>query len=473
LGQFLRPSSDISTTSWNGAYTDIDEVTASDGDFGYSDDNVDGTYEFAFPTSGIVDPTVSTLHVVKCRVSRSDGGVPNNNSGSAASLEILLMQGGTTIATVRANATVGLWEDVSYTLTGTQANNISDYNNLRLRFNYLGGGGSPANRRGVAVSWAEMEIPFSEALVGTTTTSSSTDGELIDKLGPIFGQTTAPAISQLLQNGQVGLTSTTQKRGVKIIGFNNQIGDFSVNLDQVTNITVPVNITAEIWSVIGGDLPGSLLETSNTSISTSTIPATEEWYKFKFDGNHYNQDIVIVIAATIASGQLGFWRYTGAIPDQNGIIYQSGTWINQSSELTYIINEDIIVATTSGFLTSTAFIEGVSNGVASLDGLISNKVLIEGEINTATSIVALLTEFKIYLNSFGRSSNSGTLTEKEILNDLIGEINASSVLSYTPSIYGIISGFSSTEAGLNNDAQSLMLGVSNNLTTTSLSLASG
>ena len=159
MAQFLRPSADISTTSWNGTFADIDETTASDTDFGYSNDKDNNTYEFRVTLGGVSDPLVATGHIVRCRISRSDGGVPNDNTGSASLARILLMQGATQIAEVRADATVGLWEDVSYTLTATEANNITDYTDLRVQLIFTGGAGAPNDRRGVALSWSEMEIP--------------------------------------------------------------------------------------------------------------------------------------------------------------------------------------------------------------------------------------------------------------------------------------------------------------------------
>ncbi|MEK0336742.1 MAG: hypothetical protein QQN41_04825 [Nitrosopumilus sp.] len=158
MAQFSAPISDITLpASWNGTFADIDESVASDVDFGWSDDNADDAYETKFDVFS--DPLSDINHTVRCRISRSDGGVPNNNSGSAASLLIELIQGTTIIATVRNDANVGLWEDVSYTLTGIEADSITDYTDLRIRFTYTGGGGSPANRRGVAVSWTQKEVP--------------------------------------------------------------------------------------------------------------------------------------------------------------------------------------------------------------------------------------------------------------------------------------------------------------------------
>lgn len=165
MAQFIRPESDISIGNWNGSFADIDETSANDSDFGWSDDNTDDVYETALGSNA--DPNGSGGHTVRCRISRTDGGVPNDNNGSATSVLIELIQGTTIIATVRADANVGLWEDVSYTLSGAEADAITDYSDLKIRFTFTGGGGGPSNRRGMALSWAEMELPdFAEPPTG-------------------------------------------------------------------------------------------------------------------------------------------------------------------------------------------------------------------------------------------------------------------------------------------------------------------
>lgn len=155
MAQFARPTSDISTGFWTGSFADIDESTASDSDFGYSADKEIGDYETKLGT--VTDPAVSTGHIVRCRVSKSDGGVPNNTSGSASTVTIAVYEATTLIETLVTAYTLGAWADLSYTLTA--AGSITDYSDLRIRYSFVGGAGSPANRRGFALSWAELEVP--------------------------------------------------------------------------------------------------------------------------------------------------------------------------------------------------------------------------------------------------------------------------------------------------------------------------
>ena len=157
MAQFLRPTSDIATASWNGTFADIDEVTASDADYGYSTDNVEGNYETKFG-GAITDPEVGTGHVLRARFGISDGGVLNNG-GNTLTISVGLYQGATLIEEVETNYNVVSNSTHVYTIATANANNITDYTDLRVRFNYNKTGGSPANRRGLSVSWAEMEIP--------------------------------------------------------------------------------------------------------------------------------------------------------------------------------------------------------------------------------------------------------------------------------------------------------------------------
>lgn len=154
MAQFARPDSDISTGSWTGSYTAIDEVTASDADFITSDDNTSpDTFECGL--SNVTDPVSSTGHIVRWRWRKEATG------GHTINPVVRLMQGATTIAskTVAAFDTATFTDD-SFTLSGAEADSITDYTDLRLQFERAGDtGGSPSGRRFLEVSWAELEVP--------------------------------------------------------------------------------------------------------------------------------------------------------------------------------------------------------------------------------------------------------------------------------------------------------------------------
>ena len=157
MAQFLRGISNLQNTNITGSYTDIDETSASDSDFLYSADNVDTIYECGL-TTGLDDPIVNTGHIVRYRIASIDGGVLGGG-GSTPTVIVSLYQGATQIAADASKDGLDAWTTNSFTLTTTQANNITDYDNLRLHFDITGGGGGPSSRRGIGVSWAELEIP--------------------------------------------------------------------------------------------------------------------------------------------------------------------------------------------------------------------------------------------------------------------------------------------------------------------------
>jgi hypothetical protein len=128
--QFAAPTSDISAGNWlrssdntgTGLYTMIDEPTTySDTDYVYV--NSDSTMEVKF--ASVSDPATSTGHKVRYRI----------KGNGVATITVSLRQGtDTEIASwshTTASTTTTSYEQ---TLTGGQADSITDYADLRLRF---------------------------------------------------------------------------------------------------------------------------------------------------------------------------------------------------------------------------------------------------------------------------------------------------------------------------------------------------
>ncbi|HUF02790.1 MAG TPA: hypothetical protein VMM38_01300 [Aridibacter sp.] len=157
MAQFGRPASDVSTGSWTTTplWSKIDEVTASDADFAKSSDNpANDVFEVAL--SSLTDPASSTGHVMRFRerMQYSGGGSPGN-----ITITFSLIQGTTVIASAeftKANNDLAYY-DRELALTGTEANSITDYTDLRLRFrsNKFSG----AKVAWSEVTWAELEVP--------------------------------------------------------------------------------------------------------------------------------------------------------------------------------------------------------------------------------------------------------------------------------------------------------------------------
>lgn len=164
MAQFARPDSDLTVSGFTGGFADIDEATASDADFAWGANNTAAELEVGL--TNVTDPGVSTGHTFRYRIAKTDAGVPSGG-GNVVDVTARLMQGTTQIATDVARRADANWTQYSYTLTGAEADAITNYPNLRLEFTTTASGGSPANRRGGAVSWAELEVPDVSAAAPT------------------------------------------------------------------------------------------------------------------------------------------------------------------------------------------------------------------------------------------------------------------------------------------------------------------
>lgn len=142
MPQFERPDADTTL----GNYTDqgggavnifqaIDEVAPSDADFIRSPTNpVNEIYVCRL--SDVTDPLLSTGHIIRVRA-----GTDVASGGNIIDMVVQLRQGyvsegtqGTLIATLtQANISAGSFVTYTYTLTGPEADSITNYNDLFLR----------------------------------------------------------------------------------------------------------------------------------------------------------------------------------------------------------------------------------------------------------------------------------------------------------------------------------------------------
>ena len=126
--QILRPSSVISSGNWT-AYPSgtlvsvLDEVSADDGDYATTSDTGSDTFEIKLGAGG--DPASSTGHIVRYRIQGTGG----------AGVVVSLYQGTSPIAGPWThNPADAAFTTYEQTLSGGEADSISDYTNLRLRF---------------------------------------------------------------------------------------------------------------------------------------------------------------------------------------------------------------------------------------------------------------------------------------------------------------------------------------------------
>ncbi len=128
MAQFARPTSDVALGGWSGpAFSAIDEATASDADFTTSPTAPsNATLEVAL--SAVEDPQSSTGHIVRYRLQKDAA------NGAQINVTVALMQGAVQIASWSHTNIANGFTTFTQTLSGAQADAISDYSNLRLRF---------------------------------------------------------------------------------------------------------------------------------------------------------------------------------------------------------------------------------------------------------------------------------------------------------------------------------------------------
>lgn len=166
MAQILVPVADIAAGSWTTTplWSDVDDDSESsptgDGTVITSDgvgNNIDTSdADLELPVSGITDPAVSTGHIIRTR------WFQDSTSSRTLQAHCELWQGvpdtGTLIAALVSATDVGTTEVTgTYTLTATEADNITDYNDLHLRLWGRGTSGGPS--RALVVDLCELEVP--------------------------------------------------------------------------------------------------------------------------------------------------------------------------------------------------------------------------------------------------------------------------------------------------------------------------
>lgn len=141
MAQFARPSADTSAGTWtthsggtSNLYATIDETSADDSDYIKSVSAPSST-PYVCKLSNVDDPASSANHIVRYRYQK------DQSAGAQIDLTVELRQGyvsegspGTLIASNAHTNIANGWTNGSFTLTGPQADSITDYTSLYLRF---------------------------------------------------------------------------------------------------------------------------------------------------------------------------------------------------------------------------------------------------------------------------------------------------------------------------------------------------
>lgn len=140
MPQFARPDADIVDGAWTKSsggqvdmYTMIDEVSFDDADYVQSE-SAPASSAFAVNLSNVEDPVSSTGHIIRYRYQKEAAG------GAQIDLTVQLRQGYVSEVTQgalihsEAHTNIGNgWTAGTFTLSGAEADAITDYTDLQLR----------------------------------------------------------------------------------------------------------------------------------------------------------------------------------------------------------------------------------------------------------------------------------------------------------------------------------------------------
>jgi hypothetical protein len=251
VSQFLRPDANVTQTSFTNGFAQIDESTASDADFAYGANNTAAVLEVSL--SNPSGTPASGTCTVRYRIAKTNAGTVDGG-GNGVDVTGEVYQGGSQIATDTARTTSGSWTEYSFTFA---ASAVSDWTDLRLRFTTTTSGGSPANRRGGAVSWAEIETPDA-----ASNTQADTDVGALTLVGfapaVVIGIVVATALGEITLTGYEPTVSVTNH-----VTVSTDVGALTLTGFAPT-VSVAPTITENVYTAAGGS--GLLTQLDVTSV---------------------------------------------------------------------------------------------------------------------------------------------------------------------------------------------------------------
>lgn len=202
MAQFARPNSDVTTANWavTGAATHwaaLDEVTPSDADFSQIGPapTALGSSPLVVGLSAVTDPMSGSGHIVRWRASKFNE--------EDASGRVLLQQGTTTIATFATRA-LGAATTFTETLTAAQADAITDYSQLRLRFETVRTVDLLKTDAGVSIFWAELEVPVAARMIAVGQSSGLDAAQIVERMKlRALGQATETSAAQPVARAKI------------------------------------------------------------------------------------------------------------------------------------------------------------------------------------------------------------------------------------------------------------------------------
>lgn len=168
----IHPDGDLAATNWtdagsNSVYFDEIDETTDDGDTTYAQTSAasgGAGDDLEVTLADFADPGTSDYHVVAYRW-RNAG---NSTGDASLTFDVELVQGTTVIASrsysAATFASTTSYEEDTITLTPSEADSITDYNDLRIRFNVTSKDPGSSGSRILRVTWAAFEYNWPESV---------------------------------------------------------------------------------------------------------------------------------------------------------------------------------------------------------------------------------------------------------------------------------------------------------------------
>lgn len=270
--QFGRPDGlSGSSGTWSGTFADINEVVPNDATFLASPSGPSSTTFYEVSLSDIEPPGVRTGITVRYHYAKS-----GDNGGQPINLTVELRQGSTVVASQAHTNIPGVsgsgWQQGSFTLTEAQANAITNFNDLRLRFR-PSAGGSGQKRKG-QISWAEVQFPGP----GDPASLISYSYDRLSRLAGVTGASgsrsyTYDPVGNRLTKEEGGTTTYSYDRADRIT----TAGSSSVTVDAAGNLTAR---GADTFAYDAGN-----------RLTSANVGGVSEAYAYDGDGLRFSRQV--------------------------------------------------------------------------------------------------------------------------------------------------------------------------------------
>jgi len=382
MAQFLRPNNDDTIGAWTDEasgttdiYTGIDEVTAEDTELVRSENDPSSSAYIGGLSSGD-DPLSSIDHIVRYRYLKGQSG---GGSPGVIDLIVELRQGVTVIASQTHNGITTTVTAGTFTLTGGEADNITNYADLNFRF--VADKSSGARTSWAEDTWFEFQIPDAASgdISGTINASSAVTANLVGKT----------ALS--------GTVSANSLVTTNLIGRGLLSGEINANSVVTANLVATGQIKGTISanSVVTANLIGTGIVKGTINCSSSV------------SCNLVNQPTIAEISGTVNASSsvtanlVGKGRVFGVI---NALSTVTANLLGKGV-LKGVINT---LSTVTANLIGRTFLSGTISGSSSVTAVLKGTGVVKGSINANSNVTCKLISAGAIFSPISGTINCGS-----------------------------------------------------------------